>query len=136
MGWGLMEYCLVKRTINAVIIDSDDSGRDPDTIKVQGTVLFTPLLGDGEVVSYSDGGSPVSSVLAPISTFVNDGVIMHRGVEGIMLPAAGDSCTPSRIRWRAVFSNMQAGGWVFSLKPIEFEAVPGGVVDLTTVGAS
>lgn len=129
-----MEFCLVKRTINALIIDSDDSGRDPDTIKVQGSVVFTPLLGDGEVVSHTAGGSPVSSVLAPMSAFVNDGVIMHRGVEGIMLPAAGDDCAPKRVRWRAEFSGMQAGGWPFNLKTVEFEAVPGGEVDLTTVG--
>ncbi|MDN6658938.1 MAG: hypothetical protein L0L18_07980, partial [Acidipropionibacterium jensenii] len=37
------------------------------------------------------------------------------------------------IVYKAVFSEMQAGGWSFKLPAIQFEAVPGGEVDLTLV---
>jgi len=128
-----MQYTRVRRAVSAVVIDSWDEDRDPEHIKVNGRVTFTPLLKDGDVVQWAGPKGPESLVLAPIECRISDGIIMHRGGEGIYLAAGGEGCEPSLIQWKATFSNMQAGGWSFKLKPVMFDAVPGGEVDLTMV---
>ncbi|MFS0181359.1 hypothetical protein ACL1EX_04700 [Corynebacterium striatum] len=106
---------------------------NPDFVKVNGNVTFTPLLKDGDVVQYAGPHGPESLVLAPIECRISDGIIMHRGQEGVYLVAGGEGVQPDVIQWKATFSNMQAGGWAFTLKPVMFDAVPGGEVDLTLV---
>lgn len=128
-----MQYTRVRRAVSAVVIDSWDEDRDPEHIKVNGRVTFTPLLKDGDVVQWAGPKGPESLVLAPIECRISDGIIMHRGGEGIYLAAGGEGCEPNLIQWKATFSNMQAGGWAFKLKPVMFDAVPGGEVDLTMV---
>jgi hypothetical protein len=128
-----MQYTRVRRAVSAVVIDSWDEDRDPEHIKVNGRVTFTPLLKDGDVVQWAGPKGPESLVLAPIECRISDGIIMHRGGEGVYLAAGGEGCEPSLIQWKATFSNMQAGGWAFKLKPVMFDAVPGGEVDLTMV---
>lgn len=128
-----MKYTRVRRAVSAVVIDSWDKDRDPEHIKVNGRVTFTPLLKDGDVVQWAGPNGPESLVLAPIECRISDGIIMHRGGEGVYLAAGGKGCEPSLIQWKATFSNMQAGGWAFNLKPVMFDAVPGGEVDLTMV---
>ncbi|HAT6525302.1 TPA: hypothetical protein JAK12_001102 [Corynebacterium striatum] len=102
-------------------------------MKVNGNVTFTPLLKAGDVVQYAGPNGPESLVLAPIECRISDGIIMHRGQEGVYLVAGGEGVQPDVIQWKATFSNMQAGGWAFTLKPVMFDAVPGGEVDLTLV---
>ncbi|ACP33497.1 collagen-like triple helix repeat-containing protein [Corynebacterium aurimucosum] len=128
-----MKYTRVRRAVSAVVIDSWDEDRDPEHIKVNGRVTFTPLLKDGDVVQWAGPNGPESLVLAPIECRISDGIIMHRGGEGVYLAAGGKGCEPSLIQWKATFSNMQAGGWSFKLKPVMFDAVPDGEVDLTMV---
>lgn len=128
-----MKYTRVRRAVSAVVIDSWDEDRNPEHIKVNGNVTFTPLLKDGDVVQWAGPNGPESLVLAPIQCRISDGIIMHRGGEGIYLAAGGEGCEPSLIQWKATFSNMQAGGWAFRLKPVMFDAVPDGEVDLTMV---
>lgn len=128
-----MKYTRVRRAVSAVVIDSWDEDRNPEHIKVSGNVTFTPLLKDGDVVQWAGPNGPESLVLAPIQCRISDGIIMHRGGEGIYLAAGGEGCEPSLIQWKATFSNMQAGGWAFKLKPVMFDAVPDGEVDLTMV---
>jgi len=128
-----MKYTRVRRAVSAVVIDSWDKDRNPEHIKVNGNVTFTPLLKDGDVVQWAGPNGPESLVLAPIQCRISDGIIMHRGGEGIYLAAGGEGCEPSLIQWKATFSNMQAGGWAFKLKPVMFDAVPDGEVDLTMV---
>lgn len=128
-----MKYTRVRRAVSAVVIDSWDKDRDPEHIKVNGRVVFTPLLKDGDVVQWAGPNGPESLVLAPIECRISDGIIMHRGGEGVYLAAGGKGCEPSLIQWKATFSNMQAGGWSFKLKPVMFDAVPDGEVDLTMV---
>lgn len=128
-----MKYTRVRRAVSAVVIDSWDEDRDPEHIKVNGRVTFTPLLKDGDVVQWAGPKGPESLVLAPIECRISDGIIMHRGGEGVYLAAGGKGCEPSLIQWKATFSNMQAGGWSFKLKPVMFDAVPDGEVDLTMV---
>lgn len=128
-----MKYTRVRRAVSAVVIDSWDEDRNPEHIKVSGNVTFTPLLNDGDVVQWAGPNGPESLVLAPIQCRISDGIIMHRGGEGIYLAAGGEGCEPSLIQWKATFSNMQAGGWAFKLKPVMFDAVPDGEVDLTMV---
>ncbi|HAT1504193.1 TPA: hypothetical protein I8W56_002317 [Corynebacterium striatum] len=96
-------------------------------------MTFTPLLKAGDVVQYAGPKGPESLVLAPIECRISDGIIMHRGQEGVYLVAGGEGVQPDVIQWKATFSNMQAGGWAFTLKPVMFDAVPGGEVDLTLV---
>ncbi|WP_253287087.1 collagen-like protein [Corynebacterium aurimucosum] len=128
-----MKYTRVRRAVSAVVIDSWDKDRNPEHIKVNGRVTFTPLLKDGDVVQWAGPNGPESLVLAPIQCRISDGIIMHRGGEGVYLAAGGKGCEPSLIQWKATFSNMQAGGWSFKLKPVMFDAVPDGEVDLTMV---
>ncbi len=128
-----MKYTRVRRAVSAVVIDSWDKDRNPEHIKVNGNVTFTPLLKDGDVVQWAGPNGPESLVLAPIQCRISGGIIMHRGGEGIYLAAGGEGCEPSLIQWKATFSNMQAGGWSFKLKPVMFDAVPDGEVDLTMV---
>lgn len=128
-----MKYTRVRRAVSAVVIDSWDENRAPEHIKVNGRVTFTPLLKDGDVVQWAGPNGPESLVLAPIQCRISDGIIMHRGGEGVYLAAGGEGCEPSLIQWKATFSGMQAGGWSFKLKPVMFDAVPDGEVDLTMV---
>ncbi|HCD1917690.1 TPA: hypothetical protein NBI62_000918 [Corynebacterium striatum] len=128
-----MQYTRVKRAVSAVVIDGADSDATPDFVKVNGNVTFTPLLKAGDVVQYAGPKGPESLVLAPIECRISDGIIMHRGQEGVYLVAGGEGVQPDVIQWKATFSNMQAGGWAFTLKPVMFDAVPGGEVDLTLV---
>lgn len=128
-----MKYTRVRRAVSAVLIDSWDEDRNPEHIKVNGNVTFTPLLNDGDVVQWAGPNGPESLVLAPIQCRISDGIIMHRGGEGVYLAAGGKGCEPSLIQWKAEFSSMQAGGWSFKLKPVMFDAVPDGEVDLTMV---
>ena len=128
-----MKYTRVRRAVSAVVIDSWDEDRNPEHIKVNGNVTFTPLLNDGDVVQWAGPNGPESLVLAPIQCRISDGIIMHRGGEGVYLAAGGKGCEPDLIQWKAEFSSMQAGGWSFKLKPVMFDAVPDGEVDLTMV---
>lgn len=128
-----MKYTRVRRAVSAVVIDSWDEDRNPEHIKVNGNVTFTPLLKDGDVVQWAGPNGPESLVLAPIQCRISDGIIMHRGGEGVYLAAGGKGCEPDLIQWKAEFSSMQAGGWSFKLKPVMFDAVPDGEVDLTMV---
>lgn len=128
-----MKYTRVRRAVSAVVIDSWDEDRNPEHIKVNGNVTFTPLLNDGDVVQWAGPNGPESLVLAPIQCRISDGIIMHRGGEGVYLAAGGEGCEPDLIQWKAEFSSMQAGGWSFKLKPVMFDAVPDGEVDLTMV---
>lgn len=128
-----MKYTRVRRAVSAVVIDSWDKDRNPEHIKVNGNVTFTPLLKDGDVVQWAGPNGPESLVLAPIQCRISDGIIMHRGGEGVYLAAGGKGCEPDLIQWKAEFSSMQAGGWSFKLKPVMFDAVPDGEVDLTMV---
>lgn len=128
-----MKYTRVRRAVSAVLIDSWDEDRNPEHIKVNGNVTFTPLLNDGDVVQWAGPNGPESLVLAPIQCRISDGIIMHRGGEGVYLAAGGKGCEPDLIQWKAEFSSMQAGGWSFKLKPVMFDAVPDGEVDLTMV---
>lgn len=128
-----MKYTRVRRAVSAVVIDSWDKDRNPEHIKVNGNVTFTPLLKDGDVVQWAGPNGPESLVLAPIQCRISDGIIMHRGGEGVYLAAGGKGCEPDLIQWKAEFSSMQAGGWAFKLKPVMFDAVPDGEVDLTMV---
>ena len=128
-----LQYTRVKRAVSAVVIDGADTDANPDFVKVNGNVTFTPLLKAGDVVQYAGPKGPESLVLAPIECRISDGIIMHRGQEGVYLAAGGKGVQPDVIQWKATFSNMQAGGWAFTLKPVMFDAVPGGDVDLTLV---
>lgn len=128
-----LQYTRVKRAVSAVVIDGADTDANPDFVKVNGNVTFTPLLKAGDVVQYAGPKGPESLVLAPIECRISDGIIMHRGQEGVFLAAGGEGVQPDVIQWKATFSNMQAGGWAFTLKPVMFDAVPGGDVDLTLV---
>jgi uncharacterized FlaG/YvyC family protein len=129
----MAEFCTVRRAVAAYQVDGPDEDRDPDRVTVQGQVTFTPVLASGDAVTMVEDGQPVTVLPRPIEARISDGVILHRGREGIRLLAGGDQMNPPRLVWKATFANMQAGGWSFKLKPVAFEAKPGGEVDLTLV---
>ncbi|MGO1991611.1 MAG: hypothetical protein ACTH2Y_07265 [Corynebacterium sp.] len=129
----MAEFCTVKRAVAAYVVDGPDDDTDPDRLPVQGQLTLTPVLGGGDAVTMVEDGAHVTVVPRPIDARISDGVILHRGREGVRLLAGGDQMNPPRLVWKATFANMQAGGWSFKLSPIVFEVVPGGEVDLSLV---
>ena len=128
-----LEFTLVRRAIRLAVIDGPDTGDNPDILQAQGSVLFEPVIKKGDSIQVQTRGGSETYVLAPIECPINDGIISHRGQDGVKLAAGGEGCNPPIIRWKATFSRMQAGGQSFSLAPVIFDAVPGGEIDLTMV---
>ena len=128
-----LEFTLVRRAIRLAVIDGPDADDEPDILKAQGIVTFEPVMKKGDAVQVQVRGGSETYVLAPIECPINDGIISHRGQEGVKLPAGGEAANPSLVRWKATFSRMQAGGKPFTLAPVIFDAVPGGEIDLTMV---
>ena len=128
-----LEFTLVRRAISLAVIDGPDAGDNPDILQAQGSVLFEPVIKKGDSIQVQTRGGSETYALAPIECPINDGIISHRGQDGVKLPAGGEAANPSIIRWKATFSRMQAGGKSFKLAPVIFDAVPGGEIDLTMV---
>ena len=128
-----LEFTLVRRAISLAVIDGPDTDDNPDILKAQGSVLFEPVIKKGDSIQVQTRGGSETYALAPIECPINDGIISHRGQDGVKLPAGGEAANPSLIRWKATFSRMQAGGKAFTLAPVVFDAVPGGEIDLTMV---
>ena len=129
----MAQYTLVKRAVAAYHLDGPDEGAEPDRHKVTGNITFTPMLRPGEAVTMMEDNRPITLVPLPVDARISDGVIFHRGVEGVMLLAGGEKINPDKLLWKAEFKHLQSGGKSFSLKPVVFEAVPGGEVDLSLV---
>lgn len=128
----MAEFCTIKRALAAYRADGVDDDTDPDRIAVQGKVTLTPVLSTGAVTMYEDGAL-VTVPLQPMEARIQNGQVRYRGAEGIRVVAGGQGMNPKTIAYKATFSEMQAGGWSFKLPAIQFEAVPGGEVDLTLV---
>lgn len=128
-----LEFTLVRRAISLAVIDGPDADDNPDILQAQGSVLFEPVIKKGDSIQVQTRGGSETYALAPIECPINDGIISHRGQDGVKLPAGGEAANPSLIRWKATFSRMQAGGKSFTLAPVIFDAVPGGEIDLTMV---
>ena len=128
-----LEFTLVRRAISLAVIDGPDAGDNPDILQAQGSVLFEPVIKKGDSIQVQTRDGSETYALAPIECPINDGIISHRGQDGVKLPAGGEAANPSLIRWKATFSRMQAGGKSFRLAPVIFDAVPGGEIDLTMV---
>lgn len=128
----MAEFCTIKRALAAYRADGADDDTDPDRVAVQGKVTLTPVLSTGAVTMYEDGAL-VTVPLQPMEARIQNGRVRYRGAEGIRVVAGGQGMNPKTIVYKATFSEMQAGGWSFKLPAIQFEAVPGGEVDLTLV---
>ena len=128
-----LEFTLVRRAISLAVIDGPDAGDNPDILQAQGSVLFEPVIKKGDSIQVQTRDGSETYALAPIECPINDGIISHRGQDGVKLPAGGEAANPSLIRWKATFSRMQAGGKSFTLAPVIFDAIPGGEIDLTMV---
>lgn len=129
----MAQYTLVKRAVAAYHLDGPDEGAEPDRHKVTGNITFTPMLRPGEAVTMMEDNRPITLVPLPVEAKISDGVIFHRGVEGVMLLAGGEKMNPDKLLWKAEFKHLQSNGKSFSLTPVVFEAVPGGEVDLSLV---
>lgn len=129
----MAQFCTVTRVLSAAHIDGFDEDANPDIHPVQGEVTFTPLIPEGDAIHLFEDGRPKTIVPLPIKTRISDGVIFHRGESSIKLLAGGDRMNPPKLYWRASFAHMQSNGIPFKLKPIVFEAIPDGTVDLTAV---
>lgn len=128
----MAEFCTIKRALAAYRADGADDDTDPDRVAVQGKVTLTPVLSTGAVTMWEDGAL-VTVPLQPMEARIQNGRVRYRGAEGIRVVAGGQGMNPETIVYKATFSQMQAGGWAFKLPTIQFEAVPGGEVDLTLV---
>ena len=128
----MAEFCTIKRALAAYRADGADDDTDPDRVAVQGKVTLTPVLSTGAVTMYEDGAL-VTVPLQSMDARIQNGKVRYRGAEGIRVVAGGQGMNPKTIVYKATFSEMQAGGWSFKLPAIQFEAVPGGEVDLTLV---
>ena len=123
-------FCLVKQ--NLASLSDVANTADPSTIS--GRVTFTPVLGEGQSFHVTVDGEDYTIPTAGITAVIDGGKIGDSG-EGVSLFAAGDNSNPPKIVYRVVYSGLRAGDSSTSLRlnSVSFEAVPGGVVDLTTV---
>ena len=123
-------FCLVKQ--NLASLSDVANTADPSTIS--GRVTFTPVLGEGQSFHVTVDGEDYTIPTAGITAVIKSGKIGDNGA-GISLFAAGDNSNPPKIVYRVVYSGLRAGDSSTSLRlnSVTFEAVPGGVVDLTTV---
>lgn len=128
-----MKFTTVKRAVNAVHLDGDDKDQVPEVYPVHGNVTFTPLLADGDSIQVQTPNGPLTVVPTQITVRISDGIVMHRGAPGVQLFAAGPGSNPERIQWKATFHNLQSNGIPIKLKPVVFDAIPDGEVDLTAV---
>lgn len=128
-------YCTVKQNMGMISEDSPgDDDRLPDFTSISGKVTFTPTTAPGQAYQViGEDGEAYTVPVASIEADIIDGRIFHEGQEGILLFAAGKNSNPERIVYRVTYSGLRAGGIPVTLSTIFFEAVPGGVVDLTRV---
>ena len=111
----MAQYTLVKRAVAAYHLDGPDEGAEPDRHKVTGNITFTPMLRPGEAVTMIEDDRPITLVPLPVEARISDGVIFHRGVEGVMLLAGGEKMNPDKLLWKAEFKHLQSNGRSFSL---------------------
>lgn len=121
-------FCLVKQ--NLASLSDVANAVNPST--VSGRVTFTPVLRDGQSFHVTLDGEAYTIPSAGITAIIDGGKIGDNG-EGVNLFAAGDNSNPPKIVYRVVYSGLRAGDSSLRLNAVMFEAVPGGVVDLTTV---
>ena len=123
-------FCLVKQNLASL----SDVANTADPSTVSGRVTFTPVLGEGQSFHITVDGEDYTIPTAGITAVIDGGKIGDNG-EGVSLFAAGDNSNPPKIVYRVVYSGLRAGDSATSLRlnSVTFEAVPGGVVDLTTV---
>jgi len=121
-------FCLVKQNLASL----SDVANTVDPSTVSGRVTFTPVLGEGQSFHVTVDGEDYTIPTAGITAVIDGGKIGNNG-EGVSLFAAGDNSNPPKIAYRAVYSGLRAGDSSLRLNSVTFEAVPGGVVDLTTV---
>lgn len=123
-------FCLVKQNLASL----SDVANTVDPSTVSGRVTFTPVLGEGQSFHVTVDGEDYTIPTAGITAVIKGGKIGDNGA-GISLFAAGDNSNPPKIVYRVVYSGLRAGDSSTSLRlnSVTFEAVPGGVVDLTTV---
>lgn len=128
-------YCTVKQNMGMISEDTPgDDDRLPDFTNIDGKVVFTPTTAPGNAYQViGEDGEAYTVPVASIEADIIDGRIFHEGQEGILLFAAGKNANPERIVYRVTYSGLRAGGIPVTLSTIFFEAVPGGVVDLTRV---
>lgn len=129
----MAQFCTVTRALNAAHLDGWDDDTNPDIHPVHGEVTFTPIIPEGDAIQLYEDGKPKTIVPLPITVRISDGEIFHRGETSVKLLAGGDRMNPPKLYWRASFAHMQSNGIPFKLKPIQFEAIPDGTVDLTAV---
>lgn len=127
-------YCLVTQRVIAITADSDsDADRLPDQQTVSGEIYFTPNVPGGRSYQLRDEeGKSYTVPLGRVEASIVDGEIVHEGERGISLFAAGQGSNPSKISYFVEYRNLRAGTTPINLSPMNFEAVPGGEVDLTT----
>lgn len=127
----MAEFCKVTHRLGIYGADSpSDTDRDPDYEAISGTVTFTPSVPEGEAFKIRDvEGYRTVPAVSYIANIVN-GQIIHEDEAGVKVFAGGDSSNPPVVRYTAHYSGLTAGEQRLVLKPIVFDAIPGGEIDL------
>lgn len=117
-------YCTISHNIDGLLPDEEDE------IKVEGRVIFSPVLttGDAYVVDTSTG--PTTVVAAKVTANIIDGRLVHDGEPGVRLFAGGPNSNPEIVRYQAQFRDLKVNGQVAKLRDIIFDAIPDGVINL------
>lgn len=138
-----IKYCKIVGDFGAYLGDGDDPDDLPDEVKLSGTVRFTPLIADGDVVLMPDHpDGPRSIVVKPVDAEIKSGRVHLNGEDHVMLLALDEHTNPSVMRYRVQFIGLTAGREVagetvqvpVTVGAFHIEAEPDSVLDLTLVG--
>lgn len=138
-----IKYCKIVGDFGAYLGDGDDPDDLPDEVKLSGTIRFTPLIADGDVVLMPDHpDGPRSIVVKPVDAEIRGGRVHLNGEDHVMLLALDKHTNPSVMRYRVQFIGLTAGRDVagevvqvpVTVGAFHIEAEPDSVLDLTLVG--
>lgn len=129
----MLNYCIVKQRIGAITEDTpDDDDRYPDYTSVFGQVSFKSSMRSGSAYKITDEYGVVHTVPdTRIVAQIINGEIVHEGLPGVPLFAAGPNSNPSTIVYTATYTNLTAAGQPITLDSITFRAIPGDTIDLS-----
>lgn len=113
----MTEFTTVYQRFEGLTPDGQDLSGE-----VTGEVTFTPMLAYGEAYRTDDATIPSSEISVEVK---NEEVT-------VQLFAGGPNSNPEKVRW-VVSYDLKVDGQRAYLRAFDFEAVPGGTVDLTDV---
>ena len=111
----------------ASLVDGDDPDDKPDTLAVEGNIIFTP---SHFAIAYPSAVPKYTRVLTKRQVSLAEAQITEQGHKYILLEANVPGMKPANLKWRAAFS-IGVRGVVIRIPDVEFEPEPGVDIDLT-----